>query len=476
MSLGMKKSLSIRTKFVLVFAFIFLFATTIPLALTLYLTFESLRESRRSEIEDKSFELHNAFDRGGLKMVKKVVELDTTLGLDSPYFARICTSEGNKTIFSSAPKGWKEFDFSRLSDIPLPKAGSILVLEAPDKAYTIELLHTTLDERYMLQVGGSTKMRDQVISSSLNTFGLVIIPSTILLLLIVWYLSSIMLRPVSDIVGVVREVIHTGRYDKKVPLRKSALEFEELIGLINRMFTKLDQLINNMKDTLQTVAHDIRTPMTRIQSRAEIAVKEIPNREETRRSLYSIIQESQTVSTLLQLILDASVAESGLVKIEEKEIDVALLCKEAAEVYEYVAEAKNVSIETDLPQSLSMKVDPDRMQQAVGNLLDNAVKYTAPGTTVKMSLQQNDENVDITVQDEGDGINIENTEDIWAPQFRAEKNENIKGYGLGLTIVKAVAETHGGTAHAHNSNEGSGAVFVVTLPYKRVISPTSKIT
>jgi len=468
----MKKSLSIRIKFVVVFAFIFLFATTIPLALTLYLTFESLKESQRSEIEDKSLELHNAFERGGLKMVKKVVELDTTLGLDSPYFVRICTNEDNTTIFSSAPKGWKGFDFSRLSDITLPQEGKIIILEAPSEAYTVEVLSTSLSERYTIQVGGSTKLRDQVIGAGLNTFALVIIPSTLLLLLVVWYISSTMLRPISDIVGVVREVIHTGKYDKKVPLRKSSSEFEELIELINRMFSKLEKLIDNMKETLQTVAHDLRTPMTRIQSRAEIAVKEINEEEETQKSLYSIIQESQRVSTLLQLILDASVAESGMVEIEEKETDIALLCEEAAEVYEYVAESKNVSIETHFPEHLYMKVDPNRIQQAVGNLLDNAIKYTAPDSTVRISLQQHDENVEIIIQDEGDGLDFDNIEDIWAPRFRAENKGETKGYGLGLTIVKAVAEAHGGTVCAHNRNTGTGAEFVLTLPRTRVISST----
>jgi len=463
------KSKSLRTKFILVFGTLFIFSTLIPHILTLYMTFQSLKDSDRSEVKDKTAELISKYKRGGLNQIKKTVETDNTLGFDRPYSVRIAEMPGNNTIFSFAPKKWDEFDFKRLSEIDVPPFDTFSKLKTNDVSYAIDFITHKLTGQYIIQIGSSTKMRQHVITSSIRTFLVVIIPSTIILLVLVWVFTSAMLQPVFNILSVVRQVIQTGKYNQKIPFRKSARELEELVHFINQMFSKLHLFLTNLKETLETIAHDIRTPMTRIRTRAEIAVNGNADASEMEKALYACIQESETVSSRLQLILDASDAESGLVKIEPKRIDLAMICKDIAELYEYVADTKDVSITTDIPQTLEVQADNARMQQAVGNIMDNAVKYTQPNTEIHISLYHNREGIHISIKDRGKGIPEEMSGDIWKPRFSTAGNDSARGYGLGLTIVKAVIEAHEGTVNVKNRNNG-GSDFSLTLPLSRGIS------
>lgn len=463
-----KSKPSIRSKFAFIFGVMFLISTLVPLTLTLYFTFESLKDSNRSEIEDKAAELVGEYELGGLNEIKKTIEIDNTLTFDRPFYVRISAKEDNTTLFSSMPKKWTNFDFRGLTRSTIKDDDEFFMLRDDDLDYALEILTVDLSDRYILQVGSSTKMREHVVSSSIHVFLLVIIPSLILVLLAVWYISSSMLKPVSQILGVVREVIDTDSYRQKIPNTSNSKEFDEMIELTNTMFSRLDSLINNLRETLETVAHDIRTPMTRIRTRAEVAISRAHDPDEMNRTLRSIIQESDTVGSLLRLILDASEAESGLVEIEEKETDLVGLCSDAAEVYEYIALDKNITVSFDAPSPLVLYIDPSRIQQAIGNLLDNAVKHSPEHSTVSLILKQHNSGIHLSVQDEGGGIDEENAEDLWKPRFRSPKTES-GGYGLGLAIVKAVIHAHGGTVGARNRPNG-GAEFYFTLTESRLVT------
>ena len=463
-----KSSPSIRTKFTFVFGFMFLISTVLPLTLTLLFTFQSLKQSNHSEIADKAAELQLEYQFGGLKKVVNSVELDNTLHFDRPYYIRISEINSNRTIFASTPRSWDGFNFSQLSNHQVPEDGQFITLSQLGVEYAIEIITRQLSDRYILQVGSSNKMRNHVINSSINTFLLVIIPSTTIVLLLVWFISSSMLKPISNVVKVVEQVNRTGKYDHRIPISRNSRELDELVYLINQMFAKLARLINNLKETLETVAHDIRTPMTRIRTRAEVAIQQSEDTEEMQRTLYTIVNESETISSLLRLILDAAEAESGIVKIEEKEIDLVAVCRDAVEVYDYVADAKSVEVRLNSPESMLIHADPSRIQQAIGNLLDNAVKYTDDGTVVEVEVKTNASAVVIYVRDRGPGIHASKWTDIWAPRYRLSRTKQSGGYGLGLTIVKAVAEAHNGTVEIRNRTSG-GAEFVFSLPAGRIM-------
>ncbi|MCF7938560.1 MAG: HAMP domain-containing histidine kinase [Spirochaetales bacterium] len=419
------------------------------------------------EIKDKAAELQREFRHGGVETIKKTITTDNILNYDQSFYIRISSQKDGTTVFSSIPENWDTFDFDQVKT-RTPKEASFLTIKSPEVDYALEIFTIKLSDRFFLQIGSSTQMRETIRAQSFSTFTLVIIPSALIFLILVWYLSSSMLKPVSKILDVVRTVIQTDSYDQVIPHKKNSKEFDELVDLINTMFSRLDNYITNLTNTLETVAHDIRTPMTRIRTMAEVAVNQPEDTEEMKKTIYSIIQETDTVSTLLRLILDASEAESGSVKLEEKETDLIELCRDAAEVYEYIADEKDITIEVYSPETLKVYADPSRIQQTIGNLLDNAVKFTNENTVIRISVSLENGGVTVRVSDQGSGIASESIEKIWKPRFRSSVSQSSQGYGLGLPIVKAIIKSHGGSVGAHNLEEG-GAEFFFFLPAERVL-------
>lgn len=143
-------------------------------------------------------------------------------------------------------------------------------------------------------------------------------------------------------------------------------------------------------------------------------------------------------------------------------MDLGLVIREVIDLYQYVAEEKKITIHTDLSESCAASVDRNRMRQAFGNLLDNAIKYTEAGGLVTVSARTENGSAIVRFRDTGCGISAEETTKIWARLYRGDKSRSQRGLGLGLSLVKAVVEAHQGQVFV-TSKVGEGSEFTVTL-------------
>jgi signal transduction histidine kinase len=441
---------------------VFLVSTILTFAAGVTITYQSLKSDDRSEIQSKAEQLYTRFRNGGLPGMRAQVERDNAMGRDRPYFVRLSDSK-NRTIFSSIPREWRDFGFARLehrADVP---ASGFTVLNSPDFGYSVEILNRTIEGGYLLQVGGSTRGREHVILSMIRTFILITLPAIVMLLIFLWWFSKSLLHAVSDILKAAEKVIETGRYEKSLPERGIAREFDQLADLFNRMFTTLNGLNVNLRSSLTSIAHEVRTPMTRLQMKAEFALRDGASEEERSDALEACIKESETITALLQRILDTSEAESGLLTLHQKRSDLGSLCRELSEMYEYLGLSEDITIRYQGPDSLEAVIDPPRIHQVASNLLDNALKHSPPGSTVLLGLETDKRRARLFVADEGPGIRPEDMKHLWSYGFRSFGESSTEGYGLGLTLVKAIVEAHGGTVSARNLGE-RGCEFSVYLP------------
>jgi len=292
------------------------------------------------------------------------------------------------------------------------------------------------------------------------------LPIIVLGLLGGWIATTRGLRPLRDLGKTVRHILATGKTSARVPVSSHQGELAELIELFNRMLDRNDRLMQAMHESLDNVAHDLRTPMTRLRGAAELALQKEEDFQALREALADCMEESDRVLTILNTLMDVAEAETGTMPLEREELSVAELVRNVVEIYELVAEEKEITFETDLPEDLHVYADPTRLRQVLANLVDNAVKYSRNGQRVSISAQGAGNRVRIKVADQGMGIPRQEQNRIWDRLYRGDLSRGQRGLGLGLSFVKALVEAHDGTVSVE-SEPNRGSRFILELPRRR---------
>jgi signal transduction histidine kinase len=189
-----------------------------------------------------------------------------------------------------------------------------------------------------------------------------------------------------------------------------------------------------------------------------------------REALADCVEESERVLSMIKTLMDIAEAEAGTMRLERRTIDLCQLIREVVELYEYVAEEKKITVTAELPATCLAAVDATRMRQAFGNILDNALKYTPEGGAVTINAHAEEKQAVIHFRDTGPGIPPDEQTRIWERLYRGDKSRSQRGLGLGLSVVKAVVQAHGGTASVR-STVGQGAEFTIAVP--NAVVPTT---
>ena len=283
------------------------------------------------------------------------------------------------------------------------------------------------------------------------------------------YTTRLALQPIRKMTQIARNIISTGNLEDRVPSQKRRDELDNLAHLFNTMLDRNQNLIKGMREALDNVAHDLRTPLTRLRASMETGIQS-SDVVQMKESLADGLEESDRVLTILKVLMDVSEAEAGMLKLHKNTFNAKTLVTRVIDLYELVAEDQDIQLVTGNLFDLEFTADQTRLGQVLANLVDNAVKYTPKGGKVSISMEQSERHLRFLVSDTGMGIPKDEQERIWQRLYRCDASRSKKGLGLGLCMVRAVVEAHGGNVELQ-SEVGKGSTFIIDLPIDEKVKP-----
>jgi signal transduction histidine kinase len=274
-------------------------------------------------------------------------------------------------------------------------------------------------------------------------------------------IRSMFRRMIRDISTTTR-AISRGDLSRRVKITGNGDEFDELADNINDMLDRITRLMDGVRQVSNSIAHDLRTPITRARARLEDAGLHAHSPEDLKSAIERATGDLDAIMAVFQALLRIAEIEAGSRRSAFAEMDLVPLLTDIDELYHAVAEERGLTLVTSISGPLPFWGDRELMQQAISNLLDNALKFTAPGTIISFTAKIDDGMIEIAIGDRGPGISAEDRERATDRFFRAESARNTPGSGLGLALVAAVAQVHNGTLRLLDNQPGLRAV--ITCP------------
>ncbi len=276
-----------------------------------------------------------------------------------------------------------------------------------------------------------------------------------------WMLAGRALAPVRDIDATL-QAIHASDLTRRVRVTPTDRELQRLVTTVNQTLDRLEQAFASIRQFAADASHQLQTPLTVIKSSIELAGRRAePAVRELAEQLSSEIDDmSATLADLQSLAL----ADADLASTRSGPVDLSALTREAFEIISALAEPAEITVDAQIANDVTVWGDAVRLKQAVLNLGDNAVKYSASGSRVRVSLIRSSKDAVVEVADTGSGIDPKHLPSIFDRFYRADRSHSRRpGTGLGLAIAKRIVEVHGGSVHV-TSVPGAGSSFFVTLP------------
>ena len=455
---------SLSFRLTLWYAGIFAVSSFIAFFLFYALITSVIRERTDQELLTQAGQFSTILRERGIGAVENFSLLEAQAAGVKKVFFRLLYPTGQ--AFSSSNMAYWEDIAIRKTAIDQLLGGSGRVFETVILAARrdqVRILYAMIGPGVILQIGQSMENYARIIDAFRGIF-----LATMALLIglatgVGWFMAR---RAVSGVEAITRTAqgISGGTLEKRVPVKDRGDEIDQLALTFNQMLDRIEVLVTQIKQMGDNIAHDLKSPLTRIRGIAEVTLTAGKSLAEYETMAASVVEECDRLLDMINTMLMISKTEAGVDKPIREQIDLARLVREACALFGTTAEDKGLTLDCDIPEKCAILGDIRMLQRMLSNLLDNAIKYTDPGGTVRVSVSEcNGSKAAITVKDTGVGISAGDLPRIFERFYRCDRSRSQAGAGLGLSLAKTIARAHGGDITVV-SRPGEGSAFTVTLP------------
>lgn len=454
------------TAFKLSLFYLGVFALSIVLALG-YVAWSAERILTRGmiqTIESEIADLEDVYRRGGLRRLGGAVNRRaqspgaSVYLFTTPLGERIAGNVASVTPGALDRPGERTIAYERVRDeersADAPEA--VVVHRALVRVFV-------LPGGFRLLVGRDMGERDRLVESIRGAFGWSFLVLVLLGFVGGWLVSKRVLGRIEAMTATTKTIM-AGDLSGRLAVAGTGDELDRLAENLNAMLDRIGELMEGMRQVSDNIAHDLKSPLARLRARADEALRTAESPDALRAALERTIEESDDLIRVFNALLMIARLEAGNADAVLAPVDAAEIARGVGELYEAAAEEAGLRLELDVADALPLRGSRELLGQALANLLDNALKYAAdvaPGAAVTLSARREDGHVVLGVADRGPGIPVADRERATERFVRLETARTRPGFGLGLSLVAAVARLHGGTLRLEDAEPGLRASLVL---------------
>jgi heavy metal sensor kinase len=381
-------------------------------------------------------------------------------------FAQVLTRDG--TIVAATP-GLLPASVVTASDLAALDGPRYLEMTVPttDEPVLARVLEIPADDGRIVVTGVAFDDQREALDRLQVLFGLAGAMAVVLAGAVGWLVARAALRPVERM-RIESEAVSASEPGRRLPVSRTRDELSALGLSLNRMLDRLEAAVERERRFVADAGHELRTPLANLKAELDLALRRARSSSELVHALQSASEETDRLARLAEDLLLLASADGGRVPMRLENLDVAELMRVTVDSFSSRAEALGIALEPSVEEATPVRLDGTRIRQAVGNLLDNALRHTPAGGSITVRASRSGGTLSITVADTGEGFAsgfLPRAFDAFA-RADASRSRTGGGAGLGLAIVRAIVEAHGGSVEAANRDEG-GAIVRLRLPVQQ---------
>jgi heavy metal sensor kinase len=436
---------------------------SVAVFLLVYVSLASnLQDQTDNEIMDTAKEFATLYREHGVKALQDEFTREAESRGTRRVFFQMFSPMG-KLLAASDLSQWKGVETPRLSGpVSTENKPTFRTILLPGYRLKVRLISMPAGDGNVIEIGSILQSEEIILERYRETFSI-----ALAVMLVFGGLAGFILarKAMSGIQRVTDTATRIGKHDldRRVPLGNEGQEINALAHAFNAMLERIESLLSELQQITDNVAHELRTPITRIRGIAETTLKSSGDINEYREMTASVIEGCDDLIEMIATMLEIAKTDSGVADLDIVPLDIREIVEEAADLFIPMAEDRHIDIRLVKPfQAVMILGDRPRLQRVVANLLDNAVKYTPSGGMVTLTVDADAAGVKVEISDTGMGIAEKDIPRVFERFYRGDKSRSTAGSGLGLSLALAIIRAHGGNITVKSTERGT--TFSVLLP------------